>query len=133
MNDIVNDLISHGYSMNPKTKVFESAFYDDLAYNDGDESENRVLKVIRGATKLGSLSDELEAHCTDWASTYHLSKRRGNLPRPFTEYLKNKDILEVGSGMGPITRILGKSDALVLAIEGTSRRAHATRLRTQYL
>jgi cyclopropane fatty-acyl-phospholipid synthase-like methyltransferase len=35
--------------------------------------------------------------------------------------------------MGPITRLLGESEARVLALEGTMRKAHATRLRTRDL
>jgi 2-polyprenyl-3-methyl-5-hydroxy-6-metoxy-1,4-benzoquinol methylase len=133
VNHIVEDLIRSGYSLNTDTKVFQSPDYQDIAYNDGDESENRVLHIIMNATELDSLSDELETHCTDWPSTYHLSKRRGNLMRPFVDHFKNKTILEIGSGMGPITRILGESGADVLALEGTSRRAYATRLRTRDL
>jgi 2-polyprenyl-3-methyl-5-hydroxy-6-metoxy-1,4-benzoquinol methylase len=133
VNHIVEDLIRNGYSQNTDTKVFQSLDYKDIAYNDGDESENRVLSAIKNAIELDSLSDELEAHCTDWPSTYHLSKRRGNLLRPFVDHFNNKTILEIGSGMGPITRLLGESNANVLALEGTSRRAQATRLRTRDL
>jgi 2-polyprenyl-3-methyl-5-hydroxy-6-metoxy-1,4-benzoquinol methylase len=133
MDEIVSDLIRHGYSVNPETNIFQSPTYKDIAYNDGDESENRVLNAIKNAADLDSLSDELETHCTDWPSTYHLSKRRGNLLRPFVDHFKNKTVLEIGSGMGPITRLLGESDAKVLALEGTSRRAQATRLRTRDL
>ena len=133
MNEIVSDLIRHGYSVNPETNIFQSPTYKDIAYNDGDESENRVLNAIKNAADLDSLSDELETHCIDWPSTYHLSKRRGNLLRPFVAHFKNKTILEIGSGMGPITRLLGESSANVLALEGTSRRAQATRLRTRDL
>jgi 2-polyprenyl-3-methyl-5-hydroxy-6-metoxy-1,4-benzoquinol methylase len=133
VSDILDDLIRNGYSLNTNTKVFQSPNYQDIAYNDGDESEIRVLNAIKNAAELDSLSDELETHCTDWPSTYHLSKRRGNLLRPFVDHFKNKTILEIGSGMGPITRLLGESKANVLALEGTSRRAQATRLRTRDL
>lgn len=133
MKPIENDLLENGYMLNPVTKVFESPTYADIAYNDGDESENRILKAIKDAKDIDSLSDELEKHCTDWPSTYHLSKKRGNLLRPFLEHFKNKTILEIGSGMGPITRLLGESGADVLALKGTSRRANATRLRTRDL
>jgi len=133
MNDINTDLIDHGYSINLELNVFQSAEYEDIAYNDGDESENRVLNAIKNAVEIDSLSDELETHCIDWPSTYHLSKRRGNLLRPFAEQFKGKMVLEIGSGMGPITRLLGESGANVLAVEGTSRRAYATRLRTRDL
>jgi 2-polyprenyl-3-methyl-5-hydroxy-6-metoxy-1,4-benzoquinol methylase len=133
MNDIKADLIDQGYLINLELNVFQSAEHVDIAYNDGDESENRILNAIKNAVDLDSLSDELEKHCIDWPSTYHLSKRRGNLLRPFAEQFKGKMVLEIGSGMGPITRLLGESGANVLALEGTSRRAYATRLRTRDL
>jgi 2-polyprenyl-3-methyl-5-hydroxy-6-metoxy-1,4-benzoquinol methylase len=133
MCDIKNDLIEHGYSINLELNLFQSAEYEDIAYNDGDESENRILNAIKNSVEIDSLSDELEKHCIDWPSTYHLSKRRGNLLRPFAEEFNGKTVLEIGSGMGPITRLLGESGANVLAIEGTSRRAYATRLRTRDL
>ena len=133
MSQIVNDLIRHGYSLNPEINVYQTSSHEDITYSDGDESENRVLDAIRSVSDIDSLSDELEVFCTDWPSTYHLSKQRGNLLRPFTSDFTNKCILEVGSGMGPITRILGESDAIVLALEGTLRRAYATRLRTRDL
>ena len=133
MRLIESELIDNGYHLDSNTGVFQSSSYTDIAYSDGDESENRVLNVIKKAKDLSSLSDELETHCTDWPSTYHLSKRRGNLLRPFVDHLKNKTVLEIGSGMGPITRLLGESNANVLALEGTSRRAYATRMRTRDL
>jgi 2-polyprenyl-3-methyl-5-hydroxy-6-metoxy-1,4-benzoquinol methylase len=133
MNHIDFDLLANGYLKNSQTGVYYSESYTDIEYNDGDESETRIFNAIKNAADIDSLSDELETHCIDWPSTYHLSKRRGNLLRPFSPQLKNKTILEIGSGMGPITRVLGESEAWVLALEGTSRRSHATRLRTRDL
>ena len=133
MHPIEHDLLSNGYSREPINGVFRSVNYSDIAYNDGDESENRILNAIKNAVDIDSLSDELEGHCIDWPSTYHLSKKRGNLLRPFSENFKDRTILEIGSGMGPITRLLGESGADVLALEGTSRRASATRSRTRDL
>lgn len=133
MNHLEFDLLANGYLKNSQTGVYHSESYTDIAYNDGDESETRIFNAIKNAADIDSLSDELETHCIDWPSNYHLSKRRGNLLRPFSPQFKNKTILEIGSGMGPITRLLGESEARVLALEGTMRRAHATRLRTRDL
>ena len=133
MNHLEIDLLANGYLKNSQTGVYHSESYTDIAYNDGDESETRIFNAIKNAADIDSLSDELETHCIDWPSNYHLSKRRGNLLRPFSPQFKNKTILEIGSGMGPITRLLGESEAQVLALEGTMRRAHATRLRTRDL
>ena len=133
MNHLEFDLLSHGYLKNTQTGVYHSESFTDLAYSDGDETETRIFNAIKNATEIDSLSDELETQCIDWPSTYHLSKCRGNLLRPFSSQFKNKTILEIGSGMGAITRILGESGAWVLALEGTSRRSHATQLRTRDL
>ena len=133
MQTIELDLIGNGYSLNLQTGVYQSNSHVDIEYNDGDETENRIFNLIKNATEIDSLSDELETHCIDWSSTYHLSKKRGNLLRPLSEFLKGKSILEIGSGMGPITRFLGETGATVLALEGTARRAHATRLRNRDL
>jgi 2-polyprenyl-3-methyl-5-hydroxy-6-metoxy-1,4-benzoquinol methylase len=133
VNEIQQSLISHGYIHDGQLNIYKSESFSDIAYNDGDESELRILSAIQNANEIDSLSDELEKHCIDWPSTYHLSKRRGNLLRPFAANFKNKTILEIGSGMGPITRLLGESGAIVLGLEGTSRRAQATRSRTRDL
>ena len=133
MNHLEFDLLASGYLKNSHTDVYYSESYTDIAYNDGDESETRIFNAIKNAIDIDSLSDELETHCIDWPSIYHLSKCRGNLLRPFSPQFKDKTILEIGSGMGPITRLLGESGAWVLALEGTSRRSHATRLRTRDL
>ena len=62
-----------------------------------------------------------------------MSKRRGNLLRPFAQSLEGKKVLEIGAGMGAITRVLGESGAEVLALGGTLRRAEAARARTRDL
>ncbi|MBX9742876.1 MAG: glycosyltransferase [Chthoniobacterales bacterium] len=107
--------------------------YQGIAYNDGDEIEQR-LAVIIGQVKDRSLhSVELCQHCTDWPSTYHLSKVRANILRPFEKEFQGKNILEMGAGCGALTRYLGEIGANVLALEGSVRRATITRLRTQEL
>ena len=50
-------------------------------YRDG--AEERVYGVIRDATDLSSMSDQLAAQATSWAERYHLATSRANLLRPF--------------------------------------------------
>ncbi len=133
MNIINTSLRTAGYELNLTQEVWRKSGFIPIHYSDGDETEERIINAIEQSNDLTSLSDELEIHCIDWPSTYHLSKRRGNLVRPFLHKLANRRVLEVGSGMGAITRVLGESGAEVLALEGTSRRAYATRLRTRDL
>ena len=133
MKSIKESLIDSEYQLMSKASVWKRADYCSISYSDGDEVENRILQVILASEDLDSLSDELEVHCVDWPSTYHLSKRRGNLLRPFVQSLEGKKVLEIGAGMGAITRVLGESGAEVLALEGTLRRAEAARARTRDL
>ena len=55
---------------------------DLIGISDGDEVEDRILRVIENSKDIGSLSDELEVNCIDLPPTYHLSKRREILILP---------------------------------------------------
>lgn len=125
-------LARHGYIFDEDKGIWRRQDFDDIAYSDGDEVENRLFDIISKAKDLSVLSDELKPHCTDWPSLYHLSSSRANILRPFEEYLSG-DILEIGSGLGAITRFLGECGGNVLALEGTSRRAMIARSRTRDL
>ena len=75
-----------------------------ISYSDG--AEERVYQMIRDASDLSSMSDELAAQATSWAERYHLATSRANLLRPFA--LPNDAVvLEIGAGCGAITRSLG--------------------------
>lgn len=125
-------LSDHGYVLNTDNTTWSRPGYSSIAYNDGDEPEQRVAGIIGEAADLSVLSNELKQFCTDWPSTYHLSAARANILRPFRDELQG-DILEVGSGCGAITRYLGECGANVLALEGSLRRASITRSRTRDL
>ena len=77
-------------------------------YRDG--AEERVYGVIRDATDLSSMSDELAAQATSWAERYHLATSRANLLRPFA-LSNDAAVLEIGAGCGAITRYLGSAAA----------------------
>ncbi len=128
-----NFLKEEGYALNPSTHVWLRPDYKGIAYNDGDEIENRLAFIIEQAKDRSLHSIELAQHCTDWASSYHLSKVRANILRPFEAELKGKNVLEIGAGCGALTRYLGESGASVLALEGSLRRASIARVRTQDL
>lgn len=126
------ELEEKGYRFNPETRVWMRDDYQGLAYNDGDESEHRVARIIREAEDLSVLSTELAHQSIDWASTYHLDSARGNILRPFQRYLSGT-ILEIGSGCGAISRYLGECGGTVLSLEGSVRRAQITASRTRDL
>lgn len=105
---------------------------NNWGYNDGDEVERRILSILRSSQDLSCLSLELKGKITDWPTQYHLTPRRSNLLRPFSDLLVGS-ILEVGAGCGAITRFLGESGAEVFAVEGSPRRAAIARERTRDL
>jgi SAM-dependent methyltransferase len=126
------DLINGGYKFDDRTSVWIRSGYGGIAYNDGDEFENRIAALMDSCKDLSVLSDELCLHCTDWPSTYHLSRSRANVLRPFERRLSGST-LEIGAGCGAITRYLGECGGSVLALEGSPRRAAIARARTRDL
>ena len=96
-----------------------------IPYNDGDISEDYLLKVIKEASDVSTTSLQLRQAIKDWASEYHLSPARYNLLRPFN-FNQEQKILELGCGCGAITRYLGEQGTQVEAIEGSARRARIT-------
>jgi len=118
----LNDWPNATYSPDAQTGVFVRPQVEAFGYSDGDEVEQRIAAAIRDAKDLSTFSLDLEAHCVDWPSRYHLSGVRSNLLRPY-EHLLRGDILEIGAGCGAITRYLGEAGARVTALEGSYRRA----------
>jgi len=103
-------------------------------YSDGDEAELYLLEVIEKASDRSLFSQELVEAIRDWPSEYHLSPRRANLLRPFSEELRRMRVLEIGAGCGAVTRYLGELGApVVTSIEGSPRRAEIVRARTRDL
>ena len=95
---------------------------DDFSYSDGDESEDWVGQTVRNASDVGRFSRELGAGIRDWPSLYHLSSSRANVIEPLIETI-NGPVLEIGVGMGAVTRALGERGLDVVAVEGSARRA----------
>jgi GT2 family glycosyltransferase/2-polyprenyl-3-methyl-5-hydroxy-6-metoxy-1,4-benzoquinol methylase len=126
-------LSNSDYQLNPQTNVWSRSGYEGIAYSDGDEIEQRITGIVKQASDITVLSTELRQHCTDWPSLYHLSGTRANILRPFEEFLRGADVLEIGAGCGAITRYLGECGANVLALEGTLRRAAIARSRARDL
>ncbi|MCD5989379.1 glycosyltransferase [Pseudomonas sp. CDFA 553] len=121
-----------GYRFNSETGIWVRDDYQGLSYSDGDESEERIARIIREAEDLSVLSTELGQHCSDWASLYHLGTARANILRPFEQYLSGH-VLEIGAGCGAISRYLGECGGTVLSLEGSIRRAQIVASRTRDL
>lgn len=96
---------------------------NDFDYSDGEACESYILQCLQQAQDLSTASAELSLFIRDWPTRYHLSPRRADLLRPFEDDLSNKQVLEIGSGCGAITRFLGEAGAQVTALEGSYRRA----------
>ena len=104
----------------------------DFAYSDGQDVEQRLIEILKGASDLGSASSELRQRITDWPSLYHLSPQRSNLLRPLSKLLSGK-LLEVGAGFGAVSRYMGELGGQVVALEGSRVRATGARLRCRDL
>ena len=121
-----------GYHIDPDSAVWVTKDYKGFAYSDGDEQEKYIFDAIRTARDVSCSSDELPAKIKDWPSEYHLSPVRSNLMAPF-RIKQGTRVLELGCGMGAITRCLGETGAEVIAIEGSMQRAAIARERCRDL
>jgi SAM-dependent methyltransferase len=113
---------ARSYYFNPDLKVWVTPSHNGIAYSDGDAIEHRLLMALRHCIDVSGASEELRLHINDWPSEYHLSPVRHNLLRPFP-FKQSDHILELGCGCGAITRYLGETQATVVGIEGSRRRA----------
>lgn len=117
---MIIDLAGLGYEDN--AGVWSRRDQDSFGYSDGDTAEEWVRDAVLAATDRSSTSPELEARIVDWPSLYHLSSLRGNVIRPLLGTLAGP-VLELGAGMGAVTRALGEAGLDVVAVEGSARRA----------
>lgn len=118
-----NKILTSDYLFDVDFRIWARSNYSSISYSDGEEVEARIAGIINKASNISVLSTELASCCNDWPTTYHLSRKRANLLRPFENYLCGKSVLEIGAGCGAITRYLGEIGAKVLALEGSLRRA----------
>ena len=114
----------------PSTTVWLPQHASSLPYTDGRRVEEYLARVLTSAQDLSSESFELESRIRDWPTRYHLSPARGQILRDFS-LDRSARVLEVGSGCGAITRLLGERFQQVIGVEGSRRRASLARLRTR--
>ena len=108
--------------------IYVPSINSSIDYNDGDKHENYIISTLEKSKDKGLFSTDLQKSIIDWPSEYHFSPYRASLIAhlPFKEGDK---VLELGSGCGAITRFLCEKNCRVTAIEGSIRRAKATRIR----
>ncbi|MGK5086337.1 methyltransferase domain-containing protein [Bdellovibrionota bacterium FG-2] len=102
-----------------------------IAYSDGVTIENRILGLLQNETDLRASSSVASEHYGDWAVEYHLCPERSNLFRHMD--LSGLDILELGAGMGGVSRYLAESARSLTVVEGTEARFAALSVRLRDL
>lgn len=126
-------MLSDLYQLSP-SGIWQRPDSPVFNYSDGDEVENRLLRQLQKAEDVSLASDELQRLMVDWPSEYHFTPLRANLLSPFS-LNKFNNILEIGSGCGAITRLLGEQcpHSDIIALEGSPRRAEITKTRCRDL
>ncbi len=93
----------------------------DIEYSDGQEIEGRILRLIREAADRSSAHAIAGEHYGQaWPIRYHLCPERSNLLRPFD--FTDLDVLELGAGMGAVSRFLAEKARSLYVVEGTRPR-----------
>lgn len=111
--------------LNPKPLLNLKWYHGDDKYSEGD-IEDIVLQLI-AENDPKDYSKAINENFS-WSSYYHLTNLRENILNWYP-FETNADILEVGCGMGAITRVLCDRCGSVTAVELSKRRATATQLR----
>jgi len=90
-------------------------------YSDGREVEETILRYLGEHPELGSgawIAEHEQERC--WPVRYHLAPARANLVRHLD--FSGLDVLELGAGMGGLSRYLAERAGSLLAVEGSARR-----------
>lgn len=91
-----------------------------ISYSDGTKEEQTVLRLLKEASDLSSLSPIAADHYGDWSTQYHLTPTRANLVRHLN--FTGLRVLEIGAGMGGVSRFLAEQAQELVVIEGTKSR-----------
>ena len=93
-------------------------YHGDDRYSDGDETENRLLEIVRD----GKTADDLSLEEVSWPILYHLHPVRENICNWYP-FRKESRILEIGAGCGAVTGALCHSGYEVYAVDLSKRRS----------
>ncbi|WP_374001706.1 class I SAM-dependent methyltransferase [Bdellovibrio bacteriovorus] len=102
----------------------------EIQYSDGD-IESDIIHAIRTAGDVRAGVDIAEERHALWPFEYHLSESRANLLRHVC--FSGKKVLEVGGGMGAISRQIAESCDHLQIVEGTARRVSGIEARLRDL
>jgi 2-polyprenyl-3-methyl-5-hydroxy-6-metoxy-1,4-benzoquinol methylase len=100
-----------------------------IKYNDGTEVESKILQILQQQSHLSSQSSICSEQYNEWPVRYHLCTERANLLRHLD--FTNLEVLEIGAGMGAVSRHIAESCRSLTVLEGTEKRfaALSARLR----
>jgi GT2 family glycosyltransferase/2-polyprenyl-3-methyl-5-hydroxy-6-metoxy-1,4-benzoquinol methylase len=101
-----------------------------VEYSDG--IEDSVLAALLEETDLRSTNSELIRRAAGRAEAFQLDPARANIVRGLS-IPSDAKVLEIGAGMGAVTRYLGERAAVVDALEPVAARARVARARTRDL
>lgn len=128
---MINDL-SQKFSKTEHGVWVDKSRLTNFGYTDGAWVEKHLRTAFNATQDLSASSAELETHIVDWASEYHLTRKRKNLLSNLT-YNRSDSVLEIGCGCGAISRFLGETFDNVTSVEGSYERARLARMRTSDL
>jgi len=103
----------------------------EIDYSDGNLLEKQILDLLNQETELSSDSAPGLGRYSQWALKYHLCPERSNLLRHLA--FNGLDVLELGAGMGGVSRYLAETAKSLTAIEGTEARFKALSARLRDL
>lgn len=130
----MEQIIPAEYQFDSAKRIWLKKDAPAFSYSDGDSVENGIGKILAAIKDKSVYSDELKAAQTNWPTAYYFSANRANLLRSLNKKLtKNARALELGCGMGAITRYLGENASEVIAVEGSARRGSIAALRCEDL
>lgn len=102
-----------------------------IQYTDGRDIEVRILETIektrQDGKSLGSSLAVAPETYSEWAFRYHLSHERAQLLRHFN--FSGLSVLEIGAGMGAVSRFLAEEASSLFVVEGTQQRFCSLRAR----
>lgn len=102
-----------------------------IAYSDGKKIETLILESVQKALRIDSSTDIASEKFNLWPFRYHLSSERGNLIRHLN--FSGANVLEIGAGMGAVSRVLAENARSLFVVEGTQERFNVLKSRLRDL
>ena len=97
--------------------------HTEIDYTDGAHVESLIQGVLKVESKIDSLASIAADKYANWPIRYHLSPERSYLLRHLD--FSGLRVLEIGAGMGALSRYLAEQSAELTVVEGTRGRFSA--------